>query len=110
MIPRIIRNDDNSSAAPGAVFAQVSHIGMKALRVKAVRFPPEDKLSIAQAHGAEVADATSCRMMQNDGVLFLWCYPHATPRSVLLKMYFIRGPEINARITEHSSYASGKPT
>ena len=49
----------------------------------------------SRSRTAAIADRLAGGMMNQDGVLFLRCNPHSAPRTVLLEMDFIQGPQIN---------------
>jgi len=64
--------------------------------IKTGCFSLEEKLSIAQADSAEIADALASGMVKHHWVIHLGWNPHSSARTVLLKMNFINRPQINA--------------
>jgi hypothetical protein len=94
MVSGVVGNDHN--AAPGPATSAPQHLqeGKEGHGVEFTRLPRKTKLSISQPHGAKVSYAVSRRMMEQHWVLGFRRHPHATPGAVLLKMHFIRGPQV----------------
>jgi hypothetical protein len=55
--------------------------------------------TIGRPDCTEKSNTLSSRCMQYHRVLFLWRYPHRTPRTMLLKVTFILKPQIHIRTT-----------
>jgi hypothetical protein len=66
--------------------------------VEFARLPPKEKSAVTQTNRSIVAHALVGGRMKQRGVLGLGRDPHSTARTVLLKMHFVYGPEINRRI------------
>jgi len=63
--------------------------------VELARLTPEEELAVAQADRSIIAHAHPGGLVQQHGVLGFGRNPHPTARTVLLKMHFVHGPEIN---------------
>ena len=59
------------------------------------RLPPEEEAAVAQADGSIIAHALAGGRVKQQGVPGFGRNPHLTVRTVLLKMHFVHGPEIN---------------
>ena len=66
--------------------------------VELARLRPEEESAVAQADRSIVANALPGGLVKQHGVLGFGRDPHPTARTVLLKMHFVHGPEINRRI------------
>ncbi len=62
------------------------------------RFLPEEEAAVAPTDRSIVAHALPGRLVKQHGVLGFGRDPHPTARTVLLKMHFVHGPEINRGI------------
>src|SRR2546430_9967782 len=73
----------------------------KAKKVSALNLPVSRKseFSVQQPHGTKVSYAAPRRMMQQHRVLGFRRYPHATTGAVLLKVHFVRGPQVHLVIS-----------
>lgn len=103
MISGVVGNDDDAPATPGTADAEVLQKDLKALGIEAMRLPAKHHLAIPQTNGPKVADAATGRMVQHDGIGVLRGHPHTAARTMLLEMDFIRGPQVNPRITHQPS-------
>ena len=63
--------------------------------IELTRLPPEVESAVAQADRSVIAQAISGGRVKQHGVLGFGRDPHLTTRTVLLKMHFVHGPEIN---------------
>ena len=66
--------------------------------VELTRLTPEDESAIAQTDRSIVAHALAGGLVKQHGVPGFGRDPHAAARTVLLKMHFVHGPEINRGI------------
>ena len=66
--------------------------------VELARLTPEEESAVAQADRSIVAHALAGGLVKQHGVLGLGRDPHPAARTVLLKMHFVHGPEINRGI------------
>ena len=66
--------------------------------VELARLTPEEASAVAQADRSLVAHALPGGLVKQHGVLSFGRDPHPTARTVLLKMHFVQGPEINRGI------------
>ena len=66
--------------------------------VELARLPPEEEAAVAQADRSIIAHALPGGRVKQHGVLGFGRDPHPTARTVLLKMHFVHGPEINRGI------------
>src|SRR5208282_5126539 len=66
--------------------------------VELARLTPEEELAVAEADRSLVAHALPGRLVKQHRVLGFGRDPQATARTVLLKMHFVHGPEINRGI------------
>src|SRR5437016_1275810 len=71
----------------------------KVSRVEFARLPRKSEFSVPQPHGTKVSYAAPRRMMQQHRVLGFRRYPHATTGAVLLKVHFVRGPQVHLVIS-----------
>ena len=69
--------------------------------IESVLLAAIEEAAVAESNGAEVADAAAGRVVEHHGVFDLGRYPHATARSILLEMHFVRGPEVHRGIATH---------
>jgi len=100
---RVIRDQNHFTPCGGAGYKQFFHEVMKALGVELVRFPSGDKQSIPQPHGPKVSDVFAAREMTNHRVLDFGWNPHPASRTVLLKMNFIKSPQVDLFIPGYGS-------
>ena len=66
--------------------------------IELARLRPEEEAAVAQADRSIVAHALPGGLVKQHGVLGFGRNPHPAARTVLLKMHFVHGPEINRRI------------
>jgi len=63
--------------------------------VELAHLTSEEELAVAQADRSIIAHALPGGLVKQHGVLGFERDPHPTARTVLLKMHFVHGPEIN---------------
>ena len=98
MVLCVVADHNNLAFATSAEVAQSLQELPKAFPIESARFPPIEKTAIAQPDRAKVPHAASGRLMVNHRIFGFWRDPNATARAVLLKVYFIQGPQIDGRI------------
>jgi hypothetical protein len=98
MVLGVIRDDDHASSRATTAPAQFLKKVPRGDGVKTGRLPVEKKLAIAQPNSPEVADTLARGVVQHHRVFHLGRNPQATARTMLLKMDFIDGPQINGGI------------
>ena len=98
VIPGVIRNHDHSAFGSAAALTQFTKKAPGGHCIEAGEFAAEEKLTVTQTDGSEVANALASRMVENDRVVHLGWNPHSGTGAVLLKMNFIDSPQINRRV------------
>src|SRR6266568_4520977 len=94
----IIRDHDHPVPGPTAAPVQLAKKIPGGHRVKAGGFTLEQKLSISQTHGAEIANTFASGVVKQHRVVHLGWNPHSGAGTVLLKMNFINRPQVNGWI------------
>ena len=95
---RVVGNHHHPSRRAGAGGPKVFQELPAGHGVELARLTPEEEFAVAEADRPEVAHALPGGMMEQNGVLGFARDPHPAARAVLLKMYFVHGPEINRGI------------
>ena len=98
VIFRIVGNDHYPSIRVHADGAKILQELPASQGVKLVGLAPEEESTVAQANGSIIAHALPRGLMEEHGVPSFGRYPHPTTRTVLLKMHFVHGPQINRGI------------
>jgi hypothetical protein len=98
MIGSIVGNDHHVATGNTTGSAQLSQELETSLPVKPLGFPPKHKAAIAQTYCPEVAHALAGGGVKENGILDFRWYPHAASGTMLLKVHFIAGPKIDARV------------
>ena len=98
VISRVVGNHHHRSSAASAAGTKLLQELPAGQGVELARFAPEEKAAVAQTDRSLIAHAFPGGRVKQHGVLGLGGDPHATVRTVLLKMHFVHGPEINRRI------------
>lgn len=98
MVSGIVRDHNRSPFISAGCLPKKLHKAEERYPVEFLIFPQIDEFAVTNAHGAEIADALPTGMMKYNGVLFLGRDPHAATGSVLLKMHFIKRPEVNSLV------------
>src|SRR3990172_8498461 len=97
----VICNNNNTPVRGTADMLKLDEKLLTGLGVESVLLSPPDEPAVAQAHGSEVTDTLARRFMKHYGIMGLRRYPHPTARTVLLKMNFVHGPQVNGRVSHH---------
>lgn len=98
MIFGVIRNDHHTTAGTTRSLSKMAKKSPSRLGVELLRLLLGKELTVTQTNSPEIPHGFTGRMVQQDRVPHFWRNPHATARSVLLKMNFIDGPQVNVRI------------
>ena len=98
MILRVVADHEHAAAGDDAGFLKQFEKRPEGLSVESSGLTPEYKLTVSQADGGEVADALSCRVMLDDGILGFRRDPHAATRPLLLEMHFVQRPQIHRAV------------
>ena len=103
MVFCVIRDQRHFTPLSGTHCEQFLHEVMEALGVELVRFSHGDKQPIPQSHGPKVPYTFTPWEMPNHRVLDLGWNPHPASRTVLLKMNFIKRPQVDPFIPDYGS-------
>jgi hypothetical protein len=95
MITRIVEHHDHAAAAR-SINQQLREKTLESRGVEDLG-RSTDELPGAQVDGPKAGNGFAGRRMQEDGILVLRRYPHATARTVLLEVTFVQAPQINVR-------------
>ena len=98
VVSGIVGNDNDASSASGTVLSKLLEKRKERHSVKLFLLSVENQFSVAKTDSSKIAHTLPCGVVQQYRVLVLWRYPHQTTRSILLKMDFIGGPQIDFRI------------
>jgi len=98
MVPGIVCNHNCAPPASRTGLPETFEKPMERHGVELLLLSLANQFPVAQTDSSEIAHTLARGMMQQYGVLFLWWNPHQTPRSMLLKMNFIRRPQIDCGI------------
>ena len=98
----IVQNQHHSppsrSIGPAELAEEIKEgLGSESLRLAQVKRPP-----VSQAHGAKVAVAPPCGVVQQNRIAVLRRHPHATARAILLEVHLIQRPKV-------STFVGGQP-
>jgi hypothetical protein len=96
MVSHIICDHEHSPTGAYACAPQLLQKFKASFGIEATGLPSVDQLAVTQAHGAEISDTPSRRMMQQHRVDRLRRNPHPASRAVLLEVNFIHCPKVNA--------------
>jgi len=94
----VVGDDHDASSGSGAGRLQVLEKLPAGDGVELIRLAPKEELAIAQADGTEIPDAAPGGIMKKHRVFGFRRDPHATARTVLLKVHFVHGPKIDSGI------------
>jgi len=92
---RIVGNDDHTSSASAAGRPQVAEKIPARQGVEFLSLASKEELAVAQPDRPEVAHAAPGGVVKQDRILGLRRHPHPAPRTVLLEMHFVHGPQVN---------------
>lgn len=92
----VVRDNNHAPSGNLADPEQMFHKNKKGLAVEFPLFAGGYEFSVAQAHRPEIPNALARGVVQQNGVLYLGGHPHNTPRSVLLKVNLVDGPQVYA--------------
>ena len=95
MVFRVVSNDHDAALTSGAGGLQVLEELPAGEGVELIRLTPIEKLAVAQADGSVIAHTLAGGRVQQHGVAGFGRNPHATARTVLLKMHFVHSPKVN---------------
>ena len=98
VISGIVRNDHHVSPASRTALSKVFEKRMECHRVKLLLLSPKNQFPVTQTDRSKIANTPARGMVQQDRVPLLRWNPHQTTRSILLKMDFIRRPQIDSTI------------
>lgn len=96
---RIIGNDHDASTGSGTGGPKVLEKLPAREGVEFTRLAPKEEFAIPQADRAEIPDTPPCGIMKEHRVLGFGRHPHPATRTVLLKVHFVQGPEIDSGIS-----------
>jgi hypothetical protein len=100
MVSRVVQDHYRGATGSYCNLPQAAQELQKGPGIKALLLALEQEFPVPQAHGSKVADTTPRWMMPQDRVGDLGSNPQATARAVLLKVYFVKGPEIHVARTQ----------
>lgn len=95
----IVGDGHDLPATARADAIEIAVKGMKGYGIESLCLSLENKLPIAQAHGAKISHTAPCRMMPQDRIGLLRGHPHPTARAILLEMDFVQKPQVHLRIS-----------
>src|SRR5688572_17236019 len=95
----VIRDDLHALAGHSAAAFQVLKKFPTGLAVKASRLSAGDQSTIPQTDGPKESHTFAGGMMKTNWIFDFRWYPHAAAGTVLLKVNFVHGPEINVWIS-----------
>jgi len=98
MISRVVGDYNHSAPGSNAGAAKAFHERKEGQAIELVSFPAELKFSIPQPHRAEVSHTLPRGSVQQNRIPGLGWNPHLAAGTMLLEMYFVRGPEIYALV------------
>ena len=98
VIRGIVRDYHHSSPGATAGLAELAEKLKKAKPIEFAGLRAKHKTPIAQTHGSEIPYASASRSMQENRVLNFWRNPHSAAGAMLLKVDFVRRPEIDVAI------------
>jgi hypothetical protein len=91
----VIQNDDDLFAGSAANSPKLFDECRKRDGIERIEGLRGYKLSVSNSDRAEITNRFSVRKMNHFGVFFFGRNPHLATRSVLIKMRFIQGPDID---------------
>jgi hypothetical protein len=95
MIARVVCDYDDPPAGTRTDLPEMPQEIETRFSIEASGLTSEDQLAVAQADGSEVSNAPPCRVVQQNRVRGLRRNPHSAPRTVLLEVNLIHGPQVN---------------
>lgn len=109
VIPGIISNDHDAATGAARDLPEFFIEAPGRLCVEPTLLLLREELSISKSYRTEIANGFAGRMVQQDRIFDFRRDPHATPRTMLLKMHFINSPEINLWVHGQSMEFFYKP-
>src|SRR6516165_6442180 len=94
----IVRDHHHATATHEAGLVKLFHKFKKGQPVEPVPLPAKPEAPIAKSHGAKIPHAVSRGMMPQHRILGFWWYPHPASGTVLLKVHFVEGPQVDRGI------------
>jgi len=95
MIPGVVSDHHDAAAGPDAGATQVAKKAQEGGAIELVLFAAKYEPAIAQADRAKVPHALAGGGVEQHGIFDFGRNPHSTTRTVLLKMYFVGGPQVH---------------
>jgi hypothetical protein len=99
MVPGVVDDDHDSPLRVRRDPPQILDEAEVSLSIKLIFFSNRHEFAVTQAYRSEVTDAVSGRVVKQNRVLVFRCHPHSATRTMLLKVDFIRGPQVNCGIS-----------
>jgi hypothetical protein len=98
VISGIVRNNHHASPASRTTLSEVFEKRMERHSVKLLLLSSKNQFPVAQSDRSKIPHTFTCGMVQQDRVPLLRRNPHQTAGPILLKMDFIRRPQIDSTI------------
>ena len=99
MVFRVIGDHHHAAAGSDAGAAKGSDEHPEGGAIELAYLAGKEKLPVAKPHSSKISHAVPGGRVKQDGILGVRRDPHPTSRTMLLKMHFVHGPEINRGIS-----------
>lgn len=98
VVADVVNDEHHSPSRVRADAPQALEKSKESLAIELAFLPAVNELPVPEPDRPEVSDAFSGRVVKHDRVFDLRRYPHATPRTVLLKPHFVHSPQVHPPI------------
>ena len=95
VIPGVVADNHDAATASNTGAPQIAKKAQEGGAIELVLLAAKKETAIAQADGAKVPHLLAGGRVQQDRIFDFWRDPHSTTRTVLLKMHFVRSPQLH---------------